>query len=70
MKQTTKNEEEPYEISYSVITSFGCAKCDDWYYRNGIECNKCPEGCMTCTDNTLCTSSKEGYFKTTSMELC
>ena len=60
LKQTTKNEEEHYEISCSLITSFGCERCKDGYYLEHYSCKKCKEECYKCRDGISCSECYEG----------
>ncbi|ELP91924.1 protein serine/threonine kinase, putative [Entamoeba invadens IP1] len=41
----------------------GCMRCERGTYLSGAACVKCPSMCETCSNETVCFSCNEGYYK-------
>lgn len=46
----------------------GCTQCENGYYKDEMKggCQKCKEGCKSCTAEDLCTDCEEGYYNSAS----
>ncbi|ELP94380.1 hypothetical protein EIN_401430 [Entamoeba invadens IP1] len=58
-----KTNSELVGICTQFISSGGCAKCAEGYYRNGLDCYKCNLSCSLCNTN-----STYGYFQVNTNE--
>ncbi|XP_062596855.1 cell death abnormality protein 1-like isoform X2 [Saccostrea cucullata] len=39
-----------------------CLRCEDSWFLNEAKCAKCPENCLSCLSNNLCTQCKNNLF--------
>ncbi|ELP85853.1 protein serine/threonine kinase, putative [Entamoeba invadens IP1] len=59
-----KTNSELVGICTQFISSGGCAKCAEGYYRNGLDCYKCDLSCSLCNTNSTCLTCNSTNYKT------
>ncbi|ELP84372.1 cysteine surface protein, putative, partial [Entamoeba invadens IP1] len=59
-----KTNSELVGICTQFISSGGCAKCAEGYYRNGLDCYKCDLSCSLCNTNFTCLTCNSTNYKT------
>ena len=45
-----------------IITGQGCALCKNGWFKDGLNCRKCSEECLTCNNENSCFECKDDYF--------
>ncbi|KAL4499512.1 hypothetical protein ABPG73_009062 [Tetrahymena malaccensis] len=49
--------------SYFLQDDHSCTDCNlDGYYKNSLQCSKCIQNCIICSDNSKCSKCSTGYF--------
>ncbi|ELP91544.1 hypothetical protein EIN_066950 [Entamoeba invadens IP1] len=51
-------------ICTQLLSTGGCVKCNDNYYRNGLDCFKCDISCSTCNTFLRCLTCNSTNYKT------
>ena len=58
------------DISCEKTSGMCVQGCIHGYYLSGDECNKCPNGCKRCINDTYCTECESGYMGSYCQSYC